>query len=218
MLLLALADANYKFLYVDVGAPGCAGDAGVFSESSLKKALETNSLNLPPAKPIEEISSQIHYHMVGDDAFPLSTNIMKPYPQRNLDMPKRILNYCLSRARWVVENAFGILANRFQVFLTTINLKDHQVVNLIMAACCLHNFMVENNKHTYLSIHDVEDTDQHSITAGIWRSDPVITGLSTSSDRNPAQIAKQQQKELTNYFISDFGSVPWQEHMVTHRM
>ena len=111
--------------------------------------------------------------------------------QRNLDMPKRIFNY-LSRARQFVENAFGILANRFQVSLMTINLKDHKVVNLIMAACCLHKFMVENNKHAYLSINDVEDTHQHSITAGIWRSDPVTTGLSTSSDRNPAQIAKQQ--------------------------
>lgn len=67
-----------------------------------------------------------------------------------------------------------------------------KVVNLILAACCLHNFMVENNKHAYLGAHDAEDTDQHSIIPGIWRSDPALIGLSTSGDRNPAQIAKQQ--------------------------
>ena len=112
-------------------------------------------------------------------------------------------------------NAFGIMANRFMVFLTTIALRDDKVVNLILATCCLHNFMVETNKHTYLSVRDVEDTDQYSITAGIWRNDPALTGLSTSLNRNPAQIAKQQRKELTDYFMSDYGSVPCQEYMVT---
>lgn len=218
VLLLALVDANYRFLYVDVGAPGRAGDAGVFAASSLKQALERNTLNLPPAKTIEGIPCPVNYHIVGDDAFPLSKNIMKPYPQRNLDRAKRIFNYRLSRARRVVENAFGILANRFRLFLTTIKLSNDKVVSLILAACCLHNFMVETNKHTYLSVQDVENTDQHIITTGTWRNDPPLTGLSTSSDRNPAHIAKQQRKELTDYFISNLGSVPWQDYMITHRL
>ena len=44
-----MVDANYKFVYVDIGAAGRAGDAGVFADSSLKKALMTNSLDLPDA-------------------------------------------------------------------------------------------------------------------------------------------------------------------------
>ncbi|KAI0221825.1 hypothetical protein LSAT2_026913 [Lamellibrachia satsuma] len=107
VLLLALVDANYKFVYVDVGAPGRAGDAGVFAESSLKVALEKNTLNLPSAETIDGIPNKIQYHIVGDDAFPLSEKIMKPYPQRNLDKSKRIFNYRLSRSRRVVENAFA---------------------------------------------------------------------------------------------------------------
>lgn len=46
---MALVDANYKFIYVDVGAAGHAGDAGVFGDSALKKALTSNSLDLPPS-------------------------------------------------------------------------------------------------------------------------------------------------------------------------
>ena len=66
----------------------------------------------------------------------------------------------------MVKNAFGILANRFRLFLTTIKLSNDKVVSLILTACCLHNFMVETNKHTYLSVQDVENTDQHIMTTG----------------------------------------------------
>ena len=150
------------------------------------------------------------------DAFPLSVNILKPYPQRYLDKPKRIFNYRLSRSRRVGENAFGIMANRFRVFLTTINLSPQKVSNIILAACCLHNFMVEHNKHVYISVNDVEDTNDHHITAGVWRNDQTLTGLPASSTRNSSEQAKLQRKELTEYFTSGCGSVPWQEYMICH--
>ena len=140
-----MVDANYKFVYVDVGASGRAGDAGVFGESLLKQALQNGTLNLPPSATLEGITNKTCYHIVGDDAFPLSKNIMKPYPHRNLDKPKRIFNYRLSRARRVVENAFGMLANRFRAFLTTIKLSPDKVVDFVLAAC----FMVEDNQHSY---------------------------------------------------------------------
>ena len=39
VLFLALVDANYKFIYVDAGAAGRAGDAGDFHDSILKIAV-----------------------------------------------------------------------------------------------------------------------------------------------------------------------------------
>ena len=99
IVLKALVSANYKFIYVDVGTSGRAGDAGIYMDSAIKQALCTNSLNIPPPETINGIPNKtIHYHIVGDDAFPLSFKIMKPYPQRNLDKPKRIFNYQISRA------------------------------------------------------------------------------------------------------------------------
>lgn len=49
--------------------------------------------------------------IIGDDDFPLSQNLLKPFTRRNLTVTERICNYRSSRARWVVENAFGILAD-----------------------------------------------------------------------------------------------------------
>jgi hypothetical protein len=37
MVLLAIVDANCRFIYVDIGAYGKEGDSGIFSKSSLFK-------------------------------------------------------------------------------------------------------------------------------------------------------------------------------------
>ena len=47
IVLLALVDANYKFLYIDVGANGLCSDGGVFKDSNLYKALEDGTAGLP---------------------------------------------------------------------------------------------------------------------------------------------------------------------------
>ena len=212
VILLALVDANYRFIYVDIGAAGRAGDSGVFGESTLKKALSSNNLNLPPPKSIQGISQKIDYRIFGDDAFPMATNLMKPYPHRNLERGKRIFKYGLSRARGVVENAFGILPNRWRVFLTAIKVNPDKVTDIIFAACCLHNYMVNKNKSTYLSAIDQENVD-HTVSAGVWRNYPCLNDLQPTTVHNPPRNAKVQHDLLTTYF-NNHGAVPWQNRMV----
>ena len=211
VLLLAVVDANYKFLYVDVGSAGRVGDAGVFSSSTLKGALDKNTLDIPSPCLLGE--DMIHYHLIGDDAFPMSVSLLKPYPYKNMDREKRIFNYRLSRARRVVENAFGILANRFRVFHTKINLSPDKVTDMVLATCCLHNFLVENSK-SYTSICDSEDLENCVTANGAWRSDPPLSGLTSGLGRNPSRNAKEQRQFLTDYFSSNIGSVSWQEKMI----
>ena len=43
-VLFALVDAEYKFLYFEVGAPGRVGDSTIWNASKLKRALESGYL------------------------------------------------------------------------------------------------------------------------------------------------------------------------------
>lgn len=50
IVLLALADAKYRFTYVNIGVNGRNSDGGVFQGSELAKAFKDNRLNFPPAE------------------------------------------------------------------------------------------------------------------------------------------------------------------------
>ena len=47
--------------------------------------------------------------------------------------------------RRVVENAFGILAQKWRVFLRPIETDAEIAERVIKAACCLHNYILRNN-------------------------------------------------------------------------
>ena len=97
IILLAVCDAEYKFTVVDVGAKGKEGDAGVFATSALKEDLESGTLNIPPPARLPDSQSEpVPHCLVGDEAFPLSANLMRPFPGRStfsLPYIKNIYNY-----------------------------------------------------------------------------------------------------------------------------
>ncbi|KAG1935444.1 protein ALP1-like [Pimephales promelas] len=172
----------------------------------------------PPAnsgKPLPGSNISLPYAFIGDEAFPLRIDLMKPYPFRNLDHGQRIFNYRLSRARRTVENAFGILANRLRVFLSNIALEPEKVTTVTLAALCVHNFLRKKASDVYLpsAFADVED-DNHNIVPGAWRRDGELPSVAASSARNATTAAKNQRDNLKAYFLSPAGSVSWQENMI----
>ena len=109
---MALVDARYRFLFVDVGTPGMNSDTGLFEQSDLFTALQNEQLNVPAPKSLPGDNREVPYHMIADDAFGLRNWLMKPFTGRQQTKEQRAYNYRLSRARRVVENVFGILAQR----------------------------------------------------------------------------------------------------------
>lgn len=92
---------------------GSLPDSSIFAKSGLGTALETGSLILPPPKELPGTNKKLPHFFVGDEAFPLRTDLMRPYSKKGIKSDReRIFNYRLSRGRRVIENAFGILSSR----------------------------------------------------------------------------------------------------------
>ena len=120
---MAIVDAQYRFVAVDIGAFGKQSDGGTFSAWNLGRAITSGSFDKPDRKPLPNTNILLPHAFVADAAFPLSENLLRPYPGKNLAEEKKIFNYRLSHARRIVENAFGILAARWRIFTRTIGEK-----------------------------------------------------------------------------------------------
>jgi len=212
---MAIANANYEFIMVDIGSNGRVSDAGVFSNTLFYKNFKENKLKIPEPDYLPGISDKFPYVFVADDAFPLSNNLMKPYPHRNLSKEKRIFNYRLSRARRIIENTFGILASRFRILLKTINLCPEKTTIIVRACCHLHNFLRQHKMETFL--HDSVDFENiltGYVEPGSWRNqDEQLGQLQPYQGRNSSVTAKEIRDKFCDYF-NDAGAVHWQDDLI----
>lgn len=134
---------------VHVGVYGKSSDGGILANSNLGKALQRGSLNVPVNSTIPNTNIQIPYVIVADEAFPLKTYLMRPYPGDNLDDRKRNFNYRLSRTRRTSENTFGILTQKFRLYNRRIQASPKHVDYIILATTLLHNFIKKYDTYTY---------------------------------------------------------------------
>lgn len=77
---MAIVDADYKFVCVDIGGYGRNSDGGIFESSSMGQGFENRTMNVPTDKPLP---GQVHgtpYVFLGDEAFALKPYLMRPFP------------------------------------------------------------------------------------------------------------------------------------------
>lgn len=178
---------------------------GIFNKSLIGKGIKRQSFDLPEPKPLPGTNMITPYLFLGDEAFPLLQNLMKPYPrlQAAADKTMSIFNYRLSRSRRVVENAFGLLSQKFRIFLTPIQLNVKTCEHLVTSACILHNIMID--------------------ARGVSDDDPPLSGLQSVSISDsltategllePTQANLRVRNILKDYF-NGIGAVDWQENML----
>lgn len=219
IVLMGVADANYKLIYVDVGCNGRISDGGVFTNCSLHDALESKQLPLPEPEALPQRCLPVPYIMVADDAFAMTSYILKPYGYRNQPAPNRIFNYRLSRARRIIENVFGIMSGKFRVIRKPINLAPNKVIDVTLAICALHNFLMCTSKNYLIpGSVDFEDSNTHEIVNGEWRNEPPPQGslfpLERGQQRNYAISQKDVRDEFREYFMTTAGEVQWQYRLI----
>ena len=86
--MLALMDADYKFIWADVGHYGSNLNSQLFLDCDLQQHLEAGILGIPPAEALVGDTTpdrkDVPYFIVDDDAFPLPNCLMKLYSRRDL--------------------------------------------------------------------------------------------------------------------------------------
>ena len=93
--------------------------------------------------------------IVRDNALPLKHYLLKPYSQIGLTKQKRIYDYRLSHARRMVENTFGILANRFRIFMKPIALSPEKVKKKFLHAVLYTTFCMSDSNLVASTCHEV---------------------------------------------------------------
>ncbi|XP_017469641.1 PREDICTED: uncharacterized protein LOC108368125 [Rhagoletis zephyria] len=172
IVLLAVCDANYTFTCVDIGAYGSQSDGGVYHFSKLADAIENDRLGLPHDQPLPGETEPFPHYLVGDAAFPLRRYLMRPYPGRGIPEEQEYFNKRLSRARRVIENAFGILTAKWRILRTTLCMAPKNAEQIVKACIVLHNF-IKLSCANYVASDFVDRYEEDATIAGSWRNEVV---------------------------------------------
>lgn len=208
IVLLGIVNSNCEFILANIGTNGRVSDGGVIENTQFYQKLTNNLLNIPNERQLPGTNIQLPFVFIGDEAFALRSDFMKPFSQKDLNHERKIFNYRLSRARNTVECTFGILASRFRILHTEINLKLKKIEKVVLACCVIHNFL-RSKSETYLGNSLSSD---NSSTA----PENLTTPLQRGPNRHATQEAKNVRDSFSRYF-NTVGTVRWQLDRVTYQ-
>ena len=166
-LMQAVVDFRGLFMDINIGWPGKVHDAHVFANSSLYLKGSNGTL-LPNWKHF--ISGvDVPLLILGDPVYPQLPWLMKPYLENESTTAKeRNYNYRQSRARMVVENAFGWLKESWQCVLTRLDVYVSNGPNFVGSCIVLHNICEIYGDHFWED--DIEVTLTKSSSASVSTS------------------------------------------------
>lgn len=204
IVLMALVDSDYHFIFADIGGQGRISDGGKFQNCLLWQKIDTNTLNLPPDVPLPGREQNIPYVFLGDGAFALHRNVMKPFPgNHDMGTNERTFNYKLSSSRVIVENTFGLLTSVFRVFKKPIEIDVNKVPMITMSCILLYNFLRKNqhSRNLYTSPGTFDTIENGVFIQGSWRQHN--TGLSALRTIPPVARRAPNTASCTLCFFCD---------------
>lgn len=94
---MCITDCNYRFVTINVDAYGRQSEGGVLKQSAMGASLESGQLNLPGPRPLPGTRTLGMPVFLGDEAFQLRPDFLRPYPGKFNSDDKIIFNNRLSR-------------------------------------------------------------------------------------------------------------------------
>ena len=134
---------------------------------------------------------------------------------RTLSEEQRVYKIRQSRSRIVIENTFGILASRWRIFNTPMNVSVENIERYVKSVKVLHNYLRQTDNALYCpqGFVDCEEMDG-IITKGHWRelvyNSPFLTPLSKVHGSRCKGDAVARQDALKEYVNYSEGSLDWQ--------
>lgn len=152
-----MVDFKKRIIDLEVGWPGSVGDGRIWACSTLKKSYKTWLSQLPTTPLVtgmdpneNEINEDVPPFILGDSAYPNSRHLVTTYKTTEILSSAIVseLNKKLGGARYHVENAFGILKARFQIFKRQLECAQEDVclaITLTSSIFIIHNFLIDIN-------------------------------------------------------------------------
>ena len=129
---------DLQFLSISTGYPGSLHDGRVLRNSWIFDAAQQRRILASPCVTVN--NTLIRPILLGDSAYPLTPWLMKPFSDTgSLTEDQKRFNYELSRARVVVERAFGILKGRWRILMNRMPYDIKLTVQIIKVCAILHN-------------------------------------------------------------------------------
>ena len=136
---MALVDADYKFIWANLGSAGSASDALIYNNSEIKELAEDETITFPTPDPLPNDYQDVPYFSIGDDAFALRETMMKPYSHWSLTMKRGYLT--TDPRQEGGSKCFRNPGVLFQVLLTTMQHHPSTVKVIVKACIVLYNLM-----------------------------------------------------------------------------
>jgi hypothetical protein len=158
---------------------------------------------MPNAKKLPLSDVELPFVILGDEAYPLLTYLMRPYPRRQLTESRIFFNYRLRRCRRVVESGFGILAGKWRILNKPIETSPDMADRIVKCVCVLHNTVIHReglDEAPLLELQNQED----SFSTNLDEPERQVTQSNNRSNLR----ARMARDAFTAYFNSDVGRLP----------
>ena len=122
--------------------------------------MEAGQVQWPDPTFLPGTQTVLPYFIVGDSGFPLKSYLMRPFAKgMNYGNREKVFNYRLSRARRIVECAFGTLQKKWKLMNSRLEWKLETTEIIVLSIITMHNFLITDEMSSGSSRYLQEDNN-----------------------------------------------------------